>query len=73
MAAIVEKANRNKKAAASSLKTGNVAKKVVRARVNNNQVTEARSQAKKIMQGLNEAEQIRAGKIKPANFEDHFG
>lgn len=33
----------------------------------------ARRQAKRILQGLHEAAQIRAGKLNPTTFEDYFG
>lgn len=38
-----------------------------------NRTAQARSQAKKIIQGLHEAEQIRAGKLKATTFEACFG
>ena len=76
MAAIVKrKSNTMKKNAVS--KSTKIVKGATKAGAklaySSSKISAARSQAKKIMQGLHEAEQIRAGKLKATTFEDHFG
>lgn len=41
--------------------------------INSTEVVQARKQAKKIMQALHEAEQIKEGKIIATTFEEYFG